>query len=119
MRKKYYKLVGEKIRIQRELYSITTTEMASMIGIPHDDYARYETGFPIPPSVIDKLMEFYEVPLGMFLPTLRECNIFWMFPDKSQYGLIGIHDGMKYYRKGEKVETIMTEGYKSWKTPNN
>jgi transcriptional regulator with XRE-family HTH domain len=106
MKKKYYSLVGGKIKALRESYNIELTEIADLIGIKHDEYGRYEAGHSIPRSVMEKLAEFYDVSISSFLPTIKECNMFWLFPNRSAVGLSGVHDGNKYYKRNGKISIV-------------
>jgi len=58
--------VGRQLRRRRAELGFDTNHVATCIGIPATSYAGYETGAPIPASVLAQIADLFDVPVVWF-----------------------------------------------------
>ena len=90
MGKRYYFKMGTKVKQQRVRYCLTEEELCSMLPLNVNIYKAYEAGtMRIPEYDLYILAEFYGIESTEFMPTFKECQIFWSFDKNTGFQLVG------------------------------
>ena len=112
-RKRIYIIIGEKLKKLRRILILQPSEMGELLGVSEDSYIKYEEGYPIPPNVLKRAIDWYNLPLREVMPTLGECSIMWVFAgDEAIQGKVNYRKAKEgvYRSVDEENEYLRTYG---------
>ena len=79
------KFIGKKIRIKREEFNLSQTEIADILEVSYTQIYHYETGrSEIPLTNILKLCEFFNVDISYFLSDIKNEKSIAKYPENPR-----------------------------------
>jgi len=97
-RKRIYVLVGEKLKMLRRILIMEPIELSGLLGVLEREYLEYEEGYPIPPNILRRAIDWYGLELKEILPTINECSVMWVFNNGE-----AIHGKVRYRKTKDGV----------------
>jgi len=97
-RKRIYIIIGEKLKKLRRILILQPSEMGELLGVSEDSYIKYEEGYPIPPNILRRAIDWYGLELKEILPTINECSVMWVFNNGE-----AIHGKVRYRKTKDGV----------------